>query len=59
MVVGLSLDQNKRLPNNNLQAQTRYKEFACIVREVDTKSPRRQGFCAKISDDAPPERLPR
>ena len=27
--------------------------------EVDTKSPERQGFCAKIPDDAPPERLPR
>ena len=25
----------------------------------DTKSPERQGFCAKISDNAPPERLPR
>ena len=27
--------------------------------EVNTKSPGRQGLCARISDNAPPERLPR
>ena len=27
--------------------------------EVDTESPERQGFCIKISDNAPSERLPR
>ena len=30
-----------------------------LCTEVDTKSPGRQGLCAKISDNAPPERLPR
>ena len=37
----------------------KFLSIAHISNTVDTKSPERQGFCAKIPDNAPPERLPR
>ena len=33
--------------------------YGVVSTEVDAKSPERQDFCAKTSDDTPPGRLPR
>ena len=36
-----------------------HSPYCILGTEVDTETPGRQGFCAKISDKAPSERLPR